>query len=259
LPLPHSLSAEPASEVRWFAPSSSSLRLCRRSPLRFPLASDAFDAAGFRRVLSFPSGSCFLLPRLRYEPQVAPRSVPPALPVIDRRVASILSPSAVPVVKAPGCPFALRLRYRRRSASESPQMLILRSRLTSVPSRLGVPCHPVTLFESPDCSVDSLWASSLKPSPSRPGSLLAQRRRFRPSRVAPKHPSSADPYLLPQVAPASASTAGSMITPWLIRTLHPQLAPWMNLRYQSGTSIPDLISSALLISIHSPQSADHEL
>jgi hypothetical protein len=121
LPLPHSLSAEPASEVRWFAPSSSSLRLCRRSPLRFPLASDAFDAAGFRRVLSFPSGSCFLLPRLRYEPQVAPRSVPPALPVIDRRVASILSPSAVPVVKAPGCPFALHPRYRRRSGSGLPQ------------------------------------------------------------------------------------------------------------------------------------------
>ena len=81
--------------------------------------------------------------------------------MIDRRVASILSLSAVPVVKAPGCPFALRPRYRRRSASESPQMLILRSRLTSVPSRLGVPCHPVALFESPDCSFNSSWASSL--------------------------------------------------------------------------------------------------
>ena len=224
-----------------------------------PLASDAFSGAGFRRVPGFPGCSCFLLPRLRYEPQVALRSVPPALPVIDRRVASILSLSAVPVVKAPGCPFASRPRYRRRSASESPQMLIFRSRLTSVPSRLGVPCHPVALFESRDCSVNSLWAPLLKPFPSRPGSLPAQRRRFRLPRVAPKLPSSADPHLLPQVAPASASTAGSMITPWLIRTLHPQLAPWMNLRYQSGTSIPDPISSALLISIHSPQSADHEL
>jgi hypothetical protein len=152
------------------APSSSSLRLCRRSPLGFPLASDAFGVAGFRRVPSCPGGSCLLLPRPRYESQVAPRSVPPALPVIDRRVASILSPSAVPVVKAPGCPFALRPRYRRRSASESPQMLILRSRLTSVPSRLGVPCHPVALFESPDCSVDSLQTSSIDQSPSRPGS-----------------------------------------------------------------------------------------
>jgi hypothetical protein len=95
--------------------------------------------------------------------------------------------------------------------------------------------------------------------PKSPWFLLAQRRRFRLSRVAPKLPSSADPYLLPQVAPASASTAGSMITPWLNRTLHPRLAPWMNLRYQSGTSIPDLISSALLIPIHRSQSADHEL
>ena len=179
--------------------------------------------------------------------------------MIDRRVASILSLSAVPVVKAPGCPFASRPRYRRRSASESPQMLILRSRLTSVPSRLGVPCHPVALFEFPDCSVDSSRAPSLDQSPSRPGSCVARCRRFRPSRVAPKLPSSADPYLLPQVAPASASTAGSMITPWLNRTLHPRLAPRMNLRYQSGTSIPGLASSAILISIHRPQSADHEL
>ena len=179
--------------------------------------------------------------------------------MIDRRVASILSLSAVPVVKAPGCPFALRPRYRRRSASESPQMLILRSRLTSVPSRLGVPCHPVALFEFPDRSVSSLWASSLDQSPSRPGSCVARCRRFRRSRVAPKLPSSADPFLLPQVAPASTSTAGSMITPWLNRTLHPQLAPRMNLRDHSGTSIPDLMSSALLISIHHSQSADREL
>jgi hypothetical protein len=179
--------------------------------------------------------------------------------VIDRRVASILSPSAVPVVKAPGCPFASRPRYRRRSASGSPQMLILRFRLASVPSHLGVPCHPVAFFESTDCSAYSLPASLLKILPSRPGFLLAQRRRFRLSRVAPKLPSSADPYLLPQVALVSASTAGSMITPWLNRTLHPRLAPRMNLRYQSGTSIPGLISSAILISIHCPQSADHEL
>jgi hypothetical protein len=51
-------------------------------------------------------------------------------------------------------------------------MLILRSRLASVPSRLGVPCHPVALFESSDCSVNSFRASSIKLSPSRPGSGL---------------------------------------------------------------------------------------
>jgi len=48
-------------------------------------------------------------------------------------------------------------------------MLILRHRLASVPSHLGVPCHPAALVEYPDCSVYSLWASSLKPAPSRPG------------------------------------------------------------------------------------------
>jgi hypothetical protein len=41
--------------------------------------------------------------------------------------------------------------------------------------------------------------------------------------------------------------------------LHPQLAPRMNLRYQSGTSNSDLASSAFSISIIRPQSADHEL
>jgi hypothetical protein len=162
-------------------------------------------------------------------------------------------------VKAPGCPFASRPRYRRRSASESPQMLILRSRLTSVPSRLGVPCHPVALFEV--SGLLRLLASGFvaQSVPKSPWFVLAQRRRFRPPRVAPKLSSSADPHLLPQVAPASASTAGSMITPWLIRTLHPQLALRMNLRDQLGTNIPDLMSSALLISIHHSQSADHEL
>jgi hypothetical protein len=179
--------------------------------------------------------------------------------VIDRRVASILSPSAVPVVKAPGCPFASRPRYRRRSASESPQMLILRSRLASVPSRLGVPCHPVALLRISRLLRLFALGFVVQSFPKSPWFQFAQRRRFRLPRVAPKLPSSADPYLLPQVAPASASTAGSMITPWLNRTLHPRLAPRMNLRYQSGTSIPDLISSALLISIHCPQSADHEL
>ena len=178
--------------------------------------------------------------------------------MIDRRVASILSPSAVPVVKAPGCPFALRPRYRRRSASESPQMLILRSPAdfrsesprSSVPS--GRPLRISGLL------LQFVLGFIARLSPSRPGSCVARCRRFRPPRVAPKLPSSADPHLLPQVAPASASTAGSMITPWLNRTLHPRLAPRMNLRYQSGTSIPGLASSAFLISIHSSQSADHE-
>jgi len=60
------------------------------------------------------------------------------------------------------------------------------------------------------------------------GSLTV--RRFTALRVAPKFGSSADPYLLPRVSPFSASTAESMMSPWLDRTLHPQLALRMNLR-----------------------------
>lgn len=41
-------------------------------------------------------------------------------------------PSAVPVVKAQGCPLASRPRYRRRSGSELPRFLILRHRLITV-------------------------------------------------------------------------------------------------------------------------------
>jgi hypothetical protein len=166
--------------------------------------------------------------------------------------------SAVPVVKAPGCPFTLRPRYRRRSVSRLPQMLILRHRLVNSPSLLGFAPSGRLLRIS---GLLRLLASGFvdRSIPKSPWFLLSRRRRFRPLRVAPKLSSSADPYLLPQVAPASTSTAGSMITPWLNRTLHPRLAPWMNLRYQSGTSIPDLTSSAILISICRSQSADHEL
>jgi hypothetical protein len=114
-------------------------------------------------------------------------------------------------------------------------------------------------FESPDCSVYSLLASSIDQSPSRPGScsldVADSVRSELPRNFLPRliH------NLLPQVAPASTATAKSMITPWLNRTLHPRLAPRMNLRYQSGTSNSDLASSAFSISIISPQSADHEL
>jgi len=55
-------------------------------------------------------------------------------------------------------------------------------------------------------------------------------RRFTAIRVASILGSSADPYLLPRVTPDSASTAESMTSPWLDRTLHPQLALRMNLR-----------------------------
>jgi len=157
--------------------------------------------------------------------------------------------SAVPAVKAPACAFALRFRYRRRSVSGSPRMLILRHRLITF--RVSSEKHAIRFasVEPLDCSSCSSLASSFDRFPSRPGSFVVRRRRFQLSRVAPKRSSSADPYLLPRLATVSASTAGSMITPWLNRTLHPRLAPRMNLRLQSGTNNPDLVSSALSIFI----------
>jgi len=130
LPRPRSLVVEPASDSSGF-PASSALRLCRRSLFRLPqtlMPSALPVSAGFQVAPVAPTSS---LRRLRYRSQVAPRSIPPALPVIDRRVASILAPSAVPAVKVPGCPFSSHFRYRRRSVSGSPRMLILRYRLTS--------------------------------------------------------------------------------------------------------------------------------
>lgn len=123
----------------------SVLRLCRRCPFELPRTSCAFGVAGFSEVLGFPSCARPLLHRPRCRTQVAPRPAPPALPVINRRVASILSPSAVPVVKAPSCPVALRPRYRRRSVSGSPRILILRHRLMGCPSYLGIAHLPVRL------------------------------------------------------------------------------------------------------------------
>ena len=157
--------------------------------------------------------------------------------------------SAVPVVKAPACAFASRPRYRRRSVFGSPRMLILRHRLITVRVSSENRAIRFALAEPPDCSGCSPLASSFNRFPSRPGSFVVRRRRFGLFRVAPKLSSSADPYLLSRLAAVSASTAGSMITPWLNRTLHPRLAPRMNLRLQSGTNNPDLVSGALSIFI----------
>jgi hypothetical protein len=202
-----------------------------------------------------------------------------------------LHPPASPLIRTSGCPsFRISGFTGDRSSSrldslsfggagcESSRLPLCFTSPVSptISIRVAPDAHPPApadfRSESPRSSVPSgrplrisgllrLFASGfvVRSFPKSPWFLLVQRRRFRPSRVTPKLPSSADPYLLSQVAPASASTAGSMITPWLNRTLHPRLAPRMNLRYQSGTSIPDLISSALLIPIHRSQSADHEL
>jgi hypothetical protein len=127
LPLPRSLSPEPASETLG-CPLASVLRLCRRWMLELPRTSHAFDAAGFSRDPSCPGGSCFLLPRLRCRTWVAPRPASPALPAMDHRVAPMLasrrcraastrvapsiSLSVSPTIRRPGCPALRILRHR---------------------------------------------------------------------------------------------------------------------------------------------------
>jgi len=168
-PLPRSLFAEPASDSDG-CPSSSSLRLCRRSPFEFPRTSDTFGGAGFSRVPGFPSGSCLLLQRLQYGSQVAPRSVPPALPAMDRRVASILASfggagcesSRLPLRFAPPVSPTISIQVALNAHPPAPADF--------VPSLLGYRAIRFALLESPDCSVHSFWASSFDQSPSHPGS-----------------------------------------------------------------------------------------
>jgi len=227
-PIPFLLSRRP---IAWVAPRPRSFGCAGDDPFEFPRTSHAFSAAGFSEVPGFPGVSHFLLQRLRYRSQVAPRSVPPALPVIDRRVASILASfggagcesSRLPLRFAPPVSPTISIRVAPNAHPPVPA--------DHCPSYLGASAIRFALVGSPDCSGHPPLASSIDQSPSRPESSIVRRRRFRLSRVAPKLSSSADPHLLPQVAPASAFTAGSMMSPWLNRTLHPRLAPRMNLRH----------------------------
>jgi hypothetical protein len=158
---------------------------------------------------------------------------------MDRRVASIFTSFG-----AAGC---TSLRLPSRVAP--PVSPTIRFRVAPVPhppapashrpSHLGPHAIRFALPEPLDYSSCSCLASPTDSSQVALKLASFGGHRFRLSRVAPKLSSSADPYLLPQVAPASTSTAGSMITSWLNRTLHPRLAPRMNLRLQSGTNCPD--------------------
>ena len=155
----------------------------------------------------------------------------------------------------------MRLRYRRRSVSAGhPEILILRHRLTTV---------RVTSDRAPSGSPQLILRVAPVPLPwlrrrdqfpgcpkSRVSSPFADSLRFESPRTS-----------VPQLTricftgcPASASAAGSMMSPWLNRTLHPRFAPRMNLRFQSGHNNPLPASSTfhnLNLSIHYRQ-ADHE-
>jgi hypothetical protein len=199
LPRHRSLLVEPASDSSGF-PASSALRRCRRSRFRLPRTLMAFSVAGFSRVPGCPGGSRLFLRRLRYGSQVAPRSIPPALPAMDRRVASILTSFGGAGCESSRLPLLFALPVSPTISTRVAPNAYLRYRLTS----FRVTSEPVPSGSPTDRISGSLrllaLGSSIDQSAGRPESWIFRCRRFRLSRVAPKLTSSADPYLLPQVA-----------------------------------------------------------
>jgi hypothetical protein len=92
--------------------------------------------------------------------------------------------SAVPAVKVPGRPFPSRFRYRRRSVSGSPRILILRHRLIGRPSHLGSLTIRFAAVDSPSFPGSSPLATSIDQFPGCPKSWVSRRSpiRFDPSR-----------------------------------------------------------------------------
>ena len=145
LPRRRSLFAEPASDSSGLPPRPRPFGCAGDGPPESPRTSHAFSVAGFSEVLGFPSGSRPLLQRLRYRAQVAPRSVPPALPVMDRRVASMVASfggagcesSRLPLRSAP--PVSPTIRFRVAPVPYPPAPADLRSESPRFA------CHPVRL------------------------------------------------------------------------------------------------------------------
>jgi hypothetical protein len=147
-PVLRSLFAEPASESSG-CPLVSALRLCRRWTFELPRTSHAFGVAGFSKVPGFPGGSCH---------PCSARDVGLGFPLVPHlrlyRRWIVESPrfshlSAVPTVKAPGCPVPLRVRYRRRPVSRLPQILHPPAPIDGYPSYLGSLTIRFALVEPP--------------------------------------------------------------------------------------------------------------
>jgi hypothetical protein len=185
-PVLRSLSAEPASESSGY-PLSSALRLCRRCPLELPRTSMPSAPpvwARFQVSLVAPaSSSCARNTRL---------GLPHALYLRLYRRWIVESPrfshlSAVPAVKVPSCPGASHVRYRRRSVSRLPQMLILRHRLMGCPSRLGSLTIRFASIAPPSCPGSSSLATTFDQFPGCPKSWVSRRS---PIHVNPSRPES---------------------------------------------------------------------
>ena len=140
-----SLFAEPASDSVELPPRPRAFGCAGDGPFEFPRSSHAFGVAGFSEVPGFPGGSRLLLPRLRYRSPVSLLPVPPALPAMDRRVASIHASFG-----GAGCESSsLRLRF---APPVSPTISIRvapnahpPAPADHGPSLLGESCHPVRL------------------------------------------------------------------------------------------------------------------
>ena len=196
---PFLLSRRPNPQV---APWVSVLRLCRRWMFELPRTSHAFGGAGFSGAPGCPGGSHFLLQRLRCRTSGFPSSCisgfagdgsssrPDArifrrCRVASPRVAPSISLSVSPTIRRPGCPELRILRHR-----------LMDIRVTPDHAPTGLPW--LNLRVAPDLLPRLRQLTNFQVALNL-GSLAV--RRFTAFRVAPNLSSSADPYLLPRVAP----------------------------------------------------------
>jgi len=138
-----------------------------------------------------------------------------------------------------GLPRTTILRYRRDQVPSFPGTCIFRRQLMN---RSGFPrARSPSGFARENLQVTPKLLLPLAPptvlAPDRPGALVHRWFRVTEFRFAPKRCPSAYHRCLLE-SPRFAATAGSMMNPGCPRTLHPRLAPRMNLRAQSGFAVP---------------------
>lgn len=137
-----------------------------------------------------------------------------------------------------GLPPTAVLRYRRRPSSKFPWNLYPPAPADEAPRVSSVRSPSGFARENLRVTPNLLWplAPSTYLAPYRHGASVVRRCRWTELRFAPNPcPSACRPCFLE--SPRFAWTAGSMMNPVCSRTLHPRIAPWMNLRVQSGFAV----------------------
>jgi len=174
LPLPRSLSAEPASESSG-CPLVSVLRRCRRWPFELPRTSHAFGVAGFGEVPSCPGAPAFS--RGACDEGLG---LPLVLHLrLDRRWI-IESPrcshhSAVPTYRTSSFPESRPFGIADDSWSELPRTLNPPAPIDGYPSCLGSRTIRFALVESPSCPGHSSSATAIDQFPGCPKSWVFHR------------------------------------------------------------------------------------